>query len=253
MKTIIKKFTDKAQQSKMTLRITAFVALFALATGFAGTASAQIFSSSTDSPITVTCAPSYPSIVLGTVFTFTAYPSGGTELYSYSWSGTDGLTGSAQAINPAYTTPGTKTATVTVTSGTRSATASCSINVVPAPTSAGTTGGTTSGNNSNTGNNQGVTVYVSQPTAADNSSASNLASANTSQDGVYLTQVPYTGPMDNWKLALYVISFFLWSAVISYVILKKKFGKEVPELALATETVEEDEFKARLESLRNFV
>jgi|GEM_PF-2930115 len=55
--------------------------------------------------------------------------TGGPSTYTYSWSGTDNLSGSDSSVVKSYSTPGTKTGTVTVTSGSSSVTETCSLNV----------------------------------------------------------------------------------------------------------------------------
>lgn len=54
-----------------------------------------------------------------------AYASGGTGNYSYSWSGTDGLSGSGRTVSKRYTRDGYKDARVRVTSGGQSITRDC--------------------------------------------------------------------------------------------------------------------------------
>ncbi|MES2134831.1 MAG: hypothetical protein V4449_01140 [Patescibacteria group bacterium] len=61
----------------------------------------------------------------GDTFTWTAYPSGGTGSYTYSWTGSDGLSGTTQSVAKSYSTSGTKTGSVTVVSGGQSVGATC--------------------------------------------------------------------------------------------------------------------------------
>lgn len=73
----------------------------------------------------------------GSVTPYTCVRSGGSgATYTYSWSGTDGLTGSTQNVSKAYSTLGTKTGQVTVSASTGgSAIATCSVQVAgQAPT-----------------------------------------------------------------------------------------------------------------------
>ncbi len=60
-------------------------------------------------------------------------PSGGTGTYSYSWSGTDGLSGTAQSVVKTYSTVGSKNASVTITSGTQTTVVSCPVLAVNPP------------------------------------------------------------------------------------------------------------------------
>jgi hypothetical protein len=59
--------------------------------------------------------------------------TGGNGSYTYSWSGTDGLTGNTKNVNKVYQFSGTKNATVTVVSGNKTKTANCSATVSQAP------------------------------------------------------------------------------------------------------------------------
>ncbi|OHA45956.1 MAG: hypothetical protein A2828_00845 [Candidatus Terrybacteria bacterium RIFCSPHIGHO2_01_FULL_43_35] len=87
-------------------------------------------------PISGSCAPSPPTINISGSTTWSATPSGGTGTYTYTWSGTDGLSGNTQSINKSYTTGGTKSAQVTITSGSQTATITCStLRVVSPPPS----------------------------------------------------------------------------------------------------------------------
>lgn len=54
---------------------------------------------------------------------------GGNGVYSYSWSGTDGLSGNSSYVLKSYTTPGTKSASVRVSSNGRSVTVNCAPSV----------------------------------------------------------------------------------------------------------------------------
>jgi len=63
--------------------------------------------------ISVSCNPSISSVAVGQTITWTATVSG-ANLYNFSWSGTNGLSGNAQSVSKTYTSSGTKSATVTV-------------------------------------------------------------------------------------------------------------------------------------------
>jgi hypothetical protein len=80
--------------------------------------------------LSVVCSPFPTSINTGGSATWTALPTGGTSPYSYSWSGTDSLTGSGQSVSKTYSTAGTKTGSVTVVSSdAQSVTRACSNSV----------------------------------------------------------------------------------------------------------------------------
>ncbi len=62
--------------------------------------------------------------------TWYVMPSGGTGVYTYSWSGTDALAGTGPSVLKKYSTLGAKTASVKVISGSASVTANCTTTVV---------------------------------------------------------------------------------------------------------------------------
>ncbi|MEK7063243.1 MAG: CARDB domain-containing protein [Patescibacteria group bacterium] len=72
--------------------------------------------------------------MVGTPVTWTAAPLYGPGAYTYSWSGTDSLSGSTNAVQKTYTTSGQKEATVTVTSGGLSISTECIYNNCTAST-----------------------------------------------------------------------------------------------------------------------
>ncbi|MCI0619951.1 hypothetical protein L0Y40_02890 [Candidatus Wolfebacteria bacterium] len=79
------------------------------------------------------CVGSPNPAAVNQAVTWAASASGGTGSYTYSWSGTDGLSGTSQSVNKVYSAEGTKSATVTITSGSQSINRSCSITVNPNP------------------------------------------------------------------------------------------------------------------------
>ena len=82
-------------------------------------------------PVSGSCSvspASGQSISPQTLFTWSAYPTGGDGNYTYAWSGTDGLTGSNSSASMTYSTSGTKTGSVQITSAGQTATISCSNN-----------------------------------------------------------------------------------------------------------------------------
>ncbi|TSD05640.1 MAG: hypothetical protein Greene07147_345 [Parcubacteria group bacterium Greene0714_7] len=83
-------------------------------TAFA-TANVQVNSTSSG-VLSGSCSVSPTSVYTGSPVTWTASASGGAGSYTYSWSGTDSLSGTVASISKIYTTVGTKTASVTVTS-----------------------------------------------------------------------------------------------------------------------------------------
>jgi hypothetical protein len=77
-------------------------------------------------PITGTCDVSPTSGYAGQPYTWTAANiAGGVGGYTYSWSGTDNLSGTGKSAKITYLTAGTKTASVVVSSGSQSTTIDC--------------------------------------------------------------------------------------------------------------------------------
>lgn len=74
---------------------------------------------------TVSCYPETTYNDTGSLVVWRAYVSGGNGRYTYSWSGTDSLSGRNEAISRVYSRAGVKSASVTVRSNNRSTTASC--------------------------------------------------------------------------------------------------------------------------------
>lgn len=77
------------------------------------------------SALSASCSPSVTSVIQGGSQTWTAYPSGGTGSYTYSWNSNTGLSGTSAAVTETYQNTGTETASVTVTSGTQTETVYC--------------------------------------------------------------------------------------------------------------------------------
>lgn len=101
-----------------------------------GTAETVFFDVNTYTPLSVSCSVTPSVITVGSSATWSASVSGGTT-YTYSWSGTDGLSGTASTVAKQYTTAGTKSGQVAVTSGNQSVTNSCSNTLtvnIPSPT-----------------------------------------------------------------------------------------------------------------------
>ncbi|MEX0931411.1 MAG: hypothetical protein WDZ88_01530 [Candidatus Paceibacterota bacterium] len=84
-------------------------------------------------PVNLICEADPSSALVGEPVTWTAYATGGTGNFTYSWSGSDGLSGTSSSIVKTYNTIGGKNASVLVTSGTEKVTVECSmlINEVP--------------------------------------------------------------------------------------------------------------------------
>jgi plastocyanin len=172
----------------------------------------------TNNNLQISCQANPTTANVGQTVTWSANASGGNGGYSYSWSGDHGLTGNNISQSGTYDTAGIKNATVRVTSNDgESQTANCQMQINQ-PQSA-------------------VTVY----TNTDNT---------TPVSQVYLSQVPYTGPLDNFKMALYIVSFLVWSGAVSYLILRRKYGNGAFAAVTAQAGAIKDEFSEKLSSLR---
>ncbi len=81
-----------------------------------------------DNPdLSVYCIANPGTVYEDETVNFTAYATGGTGSYSYSWSGA--VSGNSRTVSDEFDTPRTETAHVTVTSGGKTASANCSVNV----------------------------------------------------------------------------------------------------------------------------
>ncbi len=79
----------------------------------------------------VSCYASPNPANLNQTVTFYANVSGGTGVYSYSWSGA--CSGFSSTCSRSFSSPGTYTATLVVTSGSQTQSATCSVNVSSGP------------------------------------------------------------------------------------------------------------------------
>ena len=109
------------------------------------------------------CIPNPYSIQTGGTITWTANPIGGSGNYTYSWNGTDGLSGSSQTASRSYSSGGTKTATVTITSGNSSVQRTCTANVQE---NSQDLGGSCTASNYNPQMNNSVT-FTANPTGGE--------------------------------------------------------------------------------------
>ena len=75
------------------------------------------------------CSATPNTVQTGNTVTWSATASGGNGSYTYSWTGTDSLTGAQNSISKLYSIAGVKTATVTVTSGSQTVVKNCSATV----------------------------------------------------------------------------------------------------------------------------
>ncbi len=94
------------------------------------------------------CTATPNSINIGSASTWsTSNVTGGNGSYTYSWSGTDALSGTGSSVNKIYNTAGTKSASVAITSAGQTTNVSCAntITVIDPPPAAPTGGTATPG------------------------------------------------------------------------------------------------------------
>ncbi len=99
-------------------------------TGYTGGCTSGCYHQPTPTPVripqlSVSCSANDTSINVGDTATWNANASGGTGGYSFTWTGTDGLSGGSSNISKTYNNPGTKQASVTVSSGNQFKTVNC--------------------------------------------------------------------------------------------------------------------------------
>jgi len=142
--------------------------------------------------LSVSCYANPTSVQTGTRMNWYVRVTGGDGDYDYEWEGDDDLDSSSRSPTMTYYSAGRKSAEVTVSddSGNEDSD-TCSVNV----------------------NSVLAFTQTYQPVAPE---------------AVYLSQVPYTGIADNYKLSLFLGVLALFSAWISYIVVDyKKKGSEI--------------------------
>jgi hypothetical protein len=136
--------------------------------------------------LSVSCSVSQTSLTAGQTAVWTAQVSGGTGSYSFSWSGSESLSGNTQSVTKSYSSAGTKNAQVNVVSGSQSVNQSCSNSVsvikpAPAPI-------TISGNGQQASQrfnlDQGLSIFTMQNTGQSNFIVHLLDSNGNTVDGL---------------------------------------------------------------------
>jgi len=149
-------------------------------------------------PLNGSCSSSFNTGVNGgPQVTWTGIASGGNGIYSYYWTGDEGLVAQGQYVSKTYLTNGVKNVYLTINSGDgQTITRTCSATV----------------------GNQVLAFTATNP---------NLQS-------VYLSNVPYTGAGDVAKVVGFLSVLMLWSAGLAYVFLKRK--EKMESIAVASVT-----------------
>ena len=229
--------------------------------------------------LNVSCRVSPTTAEVNEDVTWYAYVSGGTGSYTYSWSGSENLSGNNREVIWSYDNDGTKTGRVNVISGSQFASATCSVEIEeeynddlsiscyanPSNPQIGTrmnwyvrvSGGDgdydydwegSDGLNSSS-KSPAMTYYspgskYAEVTVRDgngnrdtdtcyaniNSVLAYSQSYQPPMEGIYLSQIPYTGVADNFKLGLFVSMLALFSAWIAYIVISYKKGEERNEI-----------------------
>jgi len=195
-------------------------------------------------PLTVSCYSNYSgNVLVNTNVNWYSVVSGGNGFYSYAWNGTDGLIGNNNQISTTYSLPGSKAAFVSVTSGGQTVTANCgTINIyLPSynynyyyPSTSQVTSGSYyyAGSNNSVPTNTG-TVYTSNNNTGTTNQVLGYSATNPNLQSVYLSNVPYTGAGDVARVLGFISILVLWSAVLSYIFLKRR---EQEQLLTVTES-----------------
>ena len=142
------------------------------------------------------CSANQSSSYMGNSINWYATVSGGAGNYTYSWSGSDGLSGNGSNAYMTYNTPGTKYAYMTVYSNGQSLTANCSTYI-----------------------NQRIypITYVNpQPRVVYQNPYQQVL------HGISLLQVPYTGFNSYTNIILFTLVLGAWSAAVTYIIIRRK-------------------------------
>lgn len=95
-----------------------------------GTNTGGIYTGEVHTTLVGSCYASPSAINAGGSLSWMAFGTGGNGAYTYHWSGTDGLSGSGNAISKNYTVAGTKSASAQVVSGRQIITVQCPTAIV---------------------------------------------------------------------------------------------------------------------------
>ncbi len=146
--------------------------------------------------LSVTCSPSNTNPRAGESVVVTAYATGGTGNYIYTWGGDSYSYSTGPTTTITSNTPGTRTVTVTVRSGQEVQTRSCSVTFT----------GYVQAYNYNYPTYTGSTVTTGNPVSGVYIQPSQIK-RGTPVSGVYLNDLPATGVDLNWKH--YMVAMFV--------------------------------------------
>jgi len=136
------------------------------------------------------CSAGVSNTAVGGTVTWTGSASGGNGFYTYYWTGDEGISATGQYITKVYSYSGAKNVTLTIQSNGQSITRTCSVNV-----------------------------------ASGNQVLSAVQKNNIPLEAsVLLSDVPYTGAGDVFRVASFILGLILWSLFVTYLVLKRKFN-----------------------------
>ena len=155
------------------------------------------------SPVSsVSCSGSPSSVYVSQPVTWNSSVSGGSGSFTYSWSGTDGLSGTTASVQKAYTTAGTKQATVAVTDTVSGQTSSASCNSGSGITVNSCTGSlSASPTTVQQGQNTSLTWIVSGGSSCATSCTGSGFSTGGATSGSAPSSVPPTPPTTSYALS----------------------------------------------------
>ncbi len=173
------------------------------------------------SPVSGSCIVNPSSITTGQSATWFAQPTGGNGIYSYNWSGADGLSGTSQQLTWTYNTTGNKTGQLFISdsAGHNSGnwipcTNSLNVSSTPQPTATTAPQPTSpSGPGAFSLNNPGTSCSGNSTFINNdwNPGSSGAVSYNIYRNGTYIISTSAThyndGPLGNGTYSYYVIAF----------------------------------------------
>ena len=179
--------------------------------------SVTVTTTTTETPFDGVCSVSPGTASVGETVQWSASATGGTAAYAYSWSGDEGLSGTAATLSKTYQSAGTKLGAVSITSGAQSVTRTCSVFIRPITGCISGCGG---------GYNQPNVVLYKKATSTTLASASVYVSQTPQKSAsasIYLSQIPYTGVAgDSAKAIVYIALLLAITGVLAYFISSRR-------------------------------
>lgn len=169
-----------------------------------------------EGPLRGSCDANRSWVYVDDEVTFRASASGGDGHYTYSWDGSEDLSGRNRSVTHEYDRPGYKIATVTIRSDGRSIKRDCNI-VVYEEYAYTYPNYTTPSYNYPTYTNS-TYVYPNYTTpVVNNTNGAILTYDQTGPTNVNLGQLPYTGLTKTTKMLLFATGLIGWSMIVAYI------------------------------------